>query len=52
MYASLEAEYQGKTGPIDLISYETQQFHWAQDSLTAGDLDAVQNGEGGTHGVR
>ena len=46
MYASLEAEYQGKTGPIDLISYEEQQFHWAQDSLTAGDLDAVQNGEG------
>ena len=46
MYASLEASYQGKTGPIDLISYEAQQFHWAQDSLTAGDLDAVQNGEG------
>ena len=46
MYASLEAEYQGKTGPVDLISYEAQQFRWAQDSLTAGDLDAVRNGEG------
>lgn len=46
MYASLEAAYQGKTGPIDLISYEAQQFHWAEGSLTAGDLDAVRNGEG------
>lgn len=46
MYASLEAEYQGKTGPIDLISYEEQQFRWAEDSLTDGDLDAVQDGEG------
>lgn len=46
MYASLEASYQGKTGTIDLISYEDQQFHWAEDTLTAGDLDAVRAGEG------
>ena len=46
MYASLEAEYQGKTEPIDLISYEEQQFRWAEGTLTAGDLDAVRAGEG------
>lgn len=46
MYASLEADYQGKTGPIDLISYEEEQFGWAGDDLTAGSLDAVRAGEG------
>ncbi len=46
MYQSLEAAYQGQTGPVDLISYEEQQFRWAQDDLTDGDLDAVQAGEG------
>lgn len=46
MYQSMEAEYQGKTGPIDLISYEEQQFRWAEGTLTDGDLDAVRAGEG------
>ena len=46
MYQSLEAGYQGKTGRIDLISYEEQQFRWAEDDLTAGSLDAVRAGQG------
>lgn len=46
MYQSVTAEYQGKTGPVDLISYEEQQFRWAEDTLTAGDLDAVRAGDG------
>ena len=46
MYQSVTAQYQGKTGPVDLISYEEQQFAWAGDDLTAGDLDAVRAGQG------
>ena len=46
MYQSMTAQYQGKTGPVDLISYEEQQFAWAGDDLTAGDLDAVRAGQG------
>lgn len=41
MYQSLPAEYSGKTGRIDLISYEQQQFQWAEKDLVAGDLASV-----------
>lgn len=30
MYCPLSAEYQGKQGTIDLISYDTVQFGWAK----------------------
>lgn len=30
----------------NLISYEENQFHWAQDQLTAGSIDAVRNTPG------
>lgn len=46
MYESLPAEYEGKSGRIDLISYEEQQFQWAEADLTSGDLDAVRDGCG------
>lgn len=46
MYESLPAEYEGKCGQIDLISYEEQQFRWAEADLTSGDLDAVRDGCG------
>ena len=41
MYQSLPAEYEGKLGQIDLISYESQQFQWAAEDLIAGDISAV-----------
>lgn len=46
MYKSLPAEYEGKEGSIDLISYEDQQFQWAREDLIEGDMDAVRAGEG------
>ena len=46
MYQSLPAEYEGKTGRIDLISYESRQFGWAEEDLIAGDMAAVIRGEG------
>ena len=46
MYQSLPAEYEGKQGNIDLISYEEQQFQWATDDLLAGDISAVAEGKG------
>ena len=46
MYESLTAEYEGKLGMIDLISYEEQQFQWAEADLVAGDMDAVRKGTG------
>ena len=46
MYQSLPAEYEGKSGQIDLISYEEQQFQWAADDLISGDLSAVSEGRG------
>ena len=46
MYESLPAEYEGTSGTIDLISYEEQQFQWAEADLTSGDLDAVREGRG------
>lgn len=36
----------GSFSYIDLISYEEHQFHWAKDTLLAGDLDAVREGKG------
>ena len=38
MYQSLPAEYQGKQGNIDLISYEKTQFAWAKADLVKGQL--------------
>lgn len=46
MYESLPAEYGGTSGTIDLISYEEQQFQWAEKDLVSGDLDAVREGLG------
>ena len=46
MYQSFPAEYEEKTGQIDLISYEEQQFHWAEKNLLEGDLEAVMEGRG------
>lgn len=46
MYQRLPAEYEGKSGTIDLISYEDQQFGWAEADLVAGDMDAVRAGQG------
>lgn len=46
MYQSLPAEYEGTSGRIDLISYERQQFQWAQEDLIAGDLTDVIEGNG------
>lgn len=46
MYQSLPAEYEGKLGQIDLISYENQQFQWAAEDLIAGDISAVSGGNG------
>ena len=46
MYQSFLAEYEEKTGQIDLISYEEQQFHWAEKDLLEGDLETVMEGRG------
>lgn len=46
MYESLPAEYEGTSGTIDLISYEEQQFQWAEADLISGDLDAAREGRG------
>ena len=46
MYKSLPAVYEGKEGQIDLISYEEQQFQWAEKDLVSGDLSAVTEGTG------
>ncbi len=46
MYQAMPAAYQGTQGQIDLISYEEQQFQWAERDLIAGDLDAVRAGKG------
>ena len=46
MYQSLPATYEGKSGQIDLISYEEKQFLWAEEDLIAGDISAVSEGNG------
>ena len=46
MYQSLPAEYQGTQGQIDLISYESQQFEWAEEDLVEGEIAAVREGRG------
>lgn len=46
MYQALPAQYQGKSGQIDLISYEEQQFQWAEEDLVAGDIQDVIQGSG------
>ena len=46
MYQSLPATYEGKSGQIDLISYEEKQFLWAEEDLIAGDISAVSEGSG------
>ena len=42
----LPAEYEGKSGQIDLISYEEDQFRWAAEDLIAGDISDVAEGNG------
>lgn len=49
MYCPLPAEYQGKQGSIDLISYDTIQFGWAKKDLIGGTLP--QEPEDGTYPV-
>ncbi len=44
MYQSLPAQYEGKSGQIDLISYEEQQFQWAEEDLIEGSLQSVLEG--------
>lgn len=46
MYQSLSAEYEKKSGQIDLISYEEQQFEWAKKDLIEGDIETVLSGRG------
>lgn len=46
MYDSIPATYERKNGQIDLISYEENQFHWAQEDLISGSLSDVINGNG------
>lgn len=46
MYQSLSAEYEEKSGQIDLISYEKQQFEWAKKDLIEGDIETVLSGRG------
>lgn len=46
MYQSLPAQYEGKLGQIDLISYESQQFQWAEEDLIAGDMANIFEGHG------
>lgn len=46
MYQSLSAEYEEKSGQIDLISYEKQQFEWAKKDLIEGDIETVLSGSG------
>ena len=49
MYCPLPAEYQGKQGSIDLISYDSIQFGWAKKDLIGGTLP--QEPEDGTYPV-
>ena len=49
MYCPLPAEYQGKQGSIDLISYDTIQFGWAKKDLIGRTLP--QEPEDGTYPV-
>lgn len=35
----------GEVRKVDLISYEENQFHWAEDFLLRGSVDEVQQGE-------
>lgn len=49
MYCPLPAEYQGKQGFIDLISYDSIQFGWAKKDLIGGTLP--QEPEDGTYPV-
>ena len=49
MYCPLSAEYQGKQGTIDLISYDAIQFGWAEKDLTSGTLP--QEADDGTFPV-
>lgn len=44
MYQNIPAAYEGKTGTINLISYEAQQFQWAKADLTAGEISKVMEG--------
>ena len=39
----LQTEVSGAVDKIDLISYDEQQFQWAEGDLTEGDIDRVRN---------
>ncbi len=46
MHQNLPAEYEGKQGHIDLISYEELQFNWAEEDVLQGDIERVQKESG------
>jgi len=41
MYKNVSADCGGKSGSIDLISYEDYQFDWAEEALSEGDMSKV-----------
>lgn len=43
---SIPALAGGKDTEVNLVSYETNQFEWAEDSVLEGDLDAARQGLG------
>lgn len=42
----LPAVIHGEDWRVNLISYEENQFQWAEKDLTAGDMEKVKNGQG------
>ena len=43
---SLPASFDGQTAVINLVSYETYQFGWAESALLEGSLEAAERGNG------
>ena len=43
---NLPATINGENKTVTLISYETNQFNWAEDELLSGSLESVINGNG------
>ncbi len=41
MYQNIPAKFEGKESSIDLISYEENQFQWAEKELAGGDMSKV-----------
>lgn len=42
----LTGTYQGTAATLKLYSYDDQQFTWAEEAVTAGDIAAARRGEG------